>query len=143
MTDHEYVRYGKIKNINCGYALVRGIVFPSVYAAKSYCTAKGLDVNTEIGADDPRVLAKCKQIAKFTIPTLRAIQECFVQGFNAACAKCEAEVKARDAAEINHELAWEVHNDWVRDARGKVGGFYDCMVLLDQYIETLEKVLRL
>lgn len=143
MNEHKYVRQGKFKNVNCGYALVRGIVFPSIYAAESYCTSHGLDVNTEIESDDPRVLAKCKQIAEFTLPVLRAIKERVTQDFDKQCAKCEAEVKARDSAEINHELGWEVHKDWAREAAGEVGGFYNCMILLDPYIETLEKVLRL
>ena len=50
---------------------------------------------------------------------------------------------ARDAAKEKHELGWRVHQDWVLEAVGKSTGFYDCMVLIGPYIETLEKVLRL
>ena len=135
MKAHNYVRPGKFKNVNCPYALVRGIVFPSIYAAESYCTAHKLDVNTEIEADDPRILAKCKQIAEFTLPMLHAAQERFRSNWNSLRADCHAKTTARNEAQARQDEATE--------ALGKSNGVYSGMVLLQTYITTLENVLML
>ena len=143
MTNHQYVRVGKFKNGNCPYALVNGIVFPSIYAAECYCTREGMDVNTCIQSDNPKVLAECQRIARATLPMLREIQKHFRREWDSVRADVAAKATARDAAKEKNELGWEVYQDWVLEAVGKSTGFYDCMVLIGPYIETLEKVLRL
>lgn len=143
MDRHNYVRVGKFKNSNCPYALVNGIVFPSIFDAESYCTREGLDVNTSIRSDDPEVLAECQQIARATLPMLREIQNHFRRSWDGVRTEVSEKAAARDAAKEKHELGWRVHQDWVLEAVGKSTGFYDCMVLIGPYIETLEKVLRL
>ena len=73
---HKYVRSGKFKNTNCGYALVRGIVFGSIYEAEEYCTAKGYDPDVWIEADSDAVLSRCQQIARAALPCLcQALEE--------------------------------------------------------------------
>lgn len=143
MDRHNYVRVGKFKNSNCPYALVNGIVFPSIFDAESYCTREGLDVNTSIRSDDPEVLAECQRIARATLPLLREIQKHFRRSWDGVRAEVSEKAAARDVAKEKHELGWQVYQDWVLEAVGKSTGFYDCMVLIGPYIETLEKVLRL
>lgn len=143
MERHNYVRAGKFRNTNRPYALVNGIVFPSIYAAESYCTREGLDVNTCIRSDDPEVLAECQRIARATLPMLREIQKHFHVSWDSVRKDVEEKAAARDAAEAKRELGWEVHQEWVLEAVGRSTGFYDCMVLIAPYIDTLERVLRL
>lgn len=143
MERHNYVKVGKFHNGNCPYALVNGIVFSSIYAAESYCAREGLDVNTSIRSDDPEVLAECQKIARATLPMLREIQKHFRVSWDSVRKDVEGKAAARDAAEAKHELGWEVYQDWVLEAVGRSTGFYDCMVLIAPYIETLERVLRL
>jgi len=143
MKSHNYVRPGKFKNTNCPYALVRGIVFSSIYEAESYCTAHKLDVNTEIEADDPRILAKCKQIAEFTLPMLHAAQERFRSNWNSLRADCHAKITARNEAQARHDMLLSMYQDETTEALGKSNGFYSGMVLLQTYITTLENVLML
>ena len=143
MEGHKYVRVGKFRNSNCPYALVNGIVFPSIFDAEGYCTREGLDVNTCIQSDDPEVLAECQRIARATLPMLREIQKRLHRGWDGVRKDVDEKAAARDAAEAKHELGWKVHQDWVLEAVGRCTGFYDCMVLIGPYIETLEKVLRL
>lgn len=137
------MRSGKFKNINCGCALVNGIVFSSVYAAETYCTREGLDVNMWIEADSPEVLSCCHQIAKISLPGLRLLKDTCLAEFYLLSDDVAAKTKARDVAESKHELEWEVHNGWVDRAGGAVSGFYDCMKYIDRYIETLERILRI
>ena len=132
--NHNYVRIGKFHNRNCPYALVNGIVFPSIYAAENYCTREGLDVNTSIRSDDPVVLAECQRIARVTLPLLMEIQKHFRTDWYGVRADLEIKAAARDAAEAMHELGWEIHQEWVREAVGRSTGFYDCMVLIGPYI---------
>lgn len=143
MKHHNYVRVGKFKNINCGYALVNGIVFGSVYDAEEYCTREGLDVNTWIEADSPEVLSRCQQIAKNSLPGLRLLKDRCSVGFDLRSDDVKVKAKARDAAKGKHELGWEVHNAWVEEAIGTVSGFDDCMMYIYGYIETLERILRI
>ena len=143
MDRHNYVRVGKFKNGNCPYALVNGIVFSSIFDAESYCTREGLDVNTNIRSDDPEVLVECQRIARATLPMLREIREHFRRSWADVRAEVQEKAAARDTAKKKQELGWQVHQDWVLEAVGKSTGFYDCMVLINPYIETLEKVLRL
>lgn len=119
---HKYVRSGKFKNTNCGYALVRGIVFGSIYEAEEYCTAKGYDPDVWIEADSDAVLSRCQQNARAALPCLcQALEEqrilCETLGHEA-----RAEAAALEAAEEKHELGWEVHRNWLQHAAGKVGG---------------------
>ena len=143
MKAHNYARPGKFKNTNCPYALVRGIVFSSIYEAESYCTAHKLDVNTEIEADDPRVLAKCKQIAEFTLPTLRAAQDNIKSVWNGVQADVQRKIADRNEARERHDMLLSMYQDDATEALGKSNGFYACMILLQPYIDTLERVLRL
>lgn len=143
MKSHNYVRPGKFKNVNCPYALVRGIVFPSIYSAESYCTAHGLDVNTEIESDDPRVLAKCRQIAEFTLPMLRGIQEHYQEYFNSKIKDADKKVELRNTSRDNGTLGWEVLQDWVIAATGEISGVGSCINMLYSCMDTLEKILLL
>ena len=140
---HKYVRSGKFKNTNCGYALVNEIVFGSVFEAEEYCTREGLDVNAWIEADDPEVLARCQQIAATSLPTLRKLQADCRAVFDRLCKASRQRAAERDAAAEKRELGWEVYQDWVLQAGGEVGGCYDCMKAVDDYIMTLERVRRI
>jgi hypothetical protein len=140
---HKYVRSGKFKNTNCGYALVRGIVFGSIYEAEEYCTAKGYDPNVWIEADSDAVLSRCQQIARAALPCLcQALEEqrilCEILGREA-----RAEAAALEAAKEKHELGWEVHRDWLQHAAGKVGGCYDGMEIIRRRITMLERIIRI
>ena len=143
MTDHKYVKQGKFKNVNCPYALVSGIVFPSIYAAESYCTREGLDVNVWIQSDDPEVLQECKRIARTTLPVLMALRDASRIEWDKLRSDVHEKAKRRDAAKERRELGWEVHQSWVDTAIGKVDGYYKHMILLNGYIDTLQKVLRI
>ena len=143
MKDHQYVKQGKFKNVNCSYALVNGIVFPSVYAAESYCTCHDLDVNECIQADDYEVLQECKRIARTTLPILLALREASRTRWDKIRSDVSEKAKRRDAAKERHEIGWEVHQSWVDTAIGKVDGFYEHMTLLNGYIDTLQRVLYL
>lgn len=143
MERHTYVRTGKFKNVNCGYALVNGIVFPSVYAAEEYCTREGLDVNTWIKADDPAVLVECKRIAAVTLPSLREMQKQAQRQWEAIREDLQLKSAARNKARDENQYSWEL---WVREERvhegiGKVHGFYDCMKIIDDYAWSLQGVL--
>lgn len=70
---HIYCRVGKFKNVNAPYAIVNGIVFKSIYEAESYCQELGLDPNISIESDDPRALAKCRDVALKSIPILKEL----------------------------------------------------------------------
>lgn len=140
---HKYVRSGKFKNTNCGYALVRGIVFGSIYEAEEYCTAKGYDPDVWIEADSDAVLSRCQQIARAALP-------CLCQALEVQRILCEtlgrearAEAAALDAAKEKHELGWEVHRDWLQHAAGKVGGCYDGMEIIHRRITMLERIIRI
>ncbi len=140
---HKYVRSGKFKNTNCGYALVRGIVFGSIYEAEEYCTAKGYDPNVWIEADSDAVLSRCQQIARAALPCLcQALEEqrilCETLGREA-----RAEAAALEAAKEKHELGWEVHRDWLQHAAGKVGGCYDGMEIIHRRITMFERIIRI
>lgn len=140
---HKYVRSGKFKNTNCGYALVRGIVFGSIYEAEEYCTAKGYDPNVWIEADSDAVLSRCQQIARAALPCLcLALEEqrvlCETLGREA-----RAEAAALEAAKEKHELGWEVHRDWLQHAAGKVGGCYDGMEIIHRRITMFERIIRI
>ena len=65
-----FCKAGKFKNINCGYAMVHDKVFCSVREAEVYCHKNNIDMNTQIRADDPNVLKKCKAIVKSSLPLL-------------------------------------------------------------------------
>lgn len=143
MTDHKYVKQGKFKNVNCPYALVSGIVFPSIYAAESYCTREGLDVNVWIQSDDPEVLQECKRIARTTLPVLMALRDASRIEWDKLLDDVKLKAERRDAAKERHEIGWEVHQSWVDAAIGKVDGFHEHMKMLDGYIDTLRKVLYL
>lgn len=140
---HNYVRVGKFRNVNCGYALVQGIVFGSVFEAEEYCTSQGYDVNAWIEADDPKVLAQCQQIARNMLPGLRLLRNNASVLFYDLCAKCTAEAEARDSAKEKREIGWEVHEDWVHEACGKVSGCHECMSIIDAYIMILERISRI
>lgn len=140
---HKYVRSGKFKNTNCGYALVRGIVFGSIYEAEEYCTAKGYDPDVWIEADSDAVLSRCQQIARAALPCLcQALEEqrilCETLGHEA-----RAEAAALEAAEEKHELGWEVHRNWLQHAAGKVGGYYDGMEIIHRRITMFERIIRI
>lgn len=140
---HKYVRSGKFKNTNCGYALVRGIVFGSIYEAEEYCTAKGYDPDVWIEADSDAVLSRCQQIARAALPCLcQALEEqrilCETLGHEA-----RAEAAALEAAEEKHELGWEVHRNWLQHAAGKVGGCYDGMEIIHRRITMFERIIRI
>lgn len=140
---HKYVRSGKFKNTNCGYALVRGIVFGSIYEAEEYCTTKGYDPNVWIEADSDAVLSRCQQIARSALPCLcQALEEqrilCETLGREA-----RAEAAALEAAKEKHELGWEVHRDWLQHAAGKVGGCYDGMEIIHRRITMFERIIRI
>lgn len=140
---HKYVRSGKFKNTNCGYALVRGIVFGSIYEAEEYCTAKGYDPDVWIEADSDAVLSRCQQIARAALPCLcQALEEqrilCETLGHEA-----KAEAAALEAAEEKHELGWEVHRNWLQHAAGKVGGCYDGMEIIHRRITMFERIIRI
>lgn len=143
MATHNYVRVGKFKNVNCKYALCNGIVFPSVFAAEAYCTANGLDVNESIQSDDPAVLAECKRIATSLLPTLKYIKSQEDTAHGMVSDELTRKVKARNEAEEQAYLGWEVHNDWVNQAIGKSNGFYECTKILWDYISVLESVCRI
>lgn len=49
----------------------------------------------------------------------------------------------RDAAAVKLELGWEVYQDRVLRAGGEVGGCYDCMRAVDNYIMALERIRRI
>lgn len=140
---HNYVRAGKFKNVNCGYALVRGIVFGSIFDAEEYCTSQGYDVNAWVEADDPSVLVRCQQIARDTLPRLRLLRNNASVLFYELCAKCQAEAAARDSAKEKRQIGWEVHEDWVHEACGKVSGCHECANLINTYIMTLERISRI
>lgn len=140
---HKYVRSGKFKNTNCGYALVRGIVFGSIYEAEEYCTAKGYDPDVWIEADSDAVLSRCQQIARAALPCLcQALEEqrilCETLGHEA-----RAEAAALEAAEEKHELGWEVHRNWLQHAAGKVGSCYDGMEIIHRRITMFERIIRI
>lgn len=140
---HKYVRPGKFKNTNCGYALVHGIVFGSIYEAEEYCTAKGYDPGVWIEADSDAVLSRCQQIARVTLPCLRKLLEDQQALYGTICKKARAEAAALRAAEEKHELGWEVHRDWTEHATGAVDGCYGSMVLLHKHIEMFERIIRI
>ena len=143
METHNYVKRGKFKNSNCGYALVRGIVFSSIYEAESYCTAHNLDVNTEIESDNPLALAKCKQIAVATLPILRALQEHSQSIWVSLRTDFHAKIKRRNEARVYHDFLVSLYEEEAAESLGKSNGFYCGMVLLRNYINTLENVLLL
>jgi hypothetical protein len=143
MKTHNYVKPDKFKNSNCGYALVRGIVFSSIYEAESYCTAHKLDVNTEIESDNPLVLAKCKQIAATTLPMLRLLQEQFRDKYDNLQKEYSIKNKARNEAETQGDMRLSLYQSYVTESIGKIDGFFHGMGLIDTYINTLENVLLL
>lgn len=140
---HQYVKHGKFKNINCGYALVNGIVFGSIYDAEEYCSAHGYDVNTSIEADNPETLKRCQQIAKAALPGLRFLKEQCSELFYLFSDEVKAKADARDKAKVRRELGWEVHQEWVLQAIGKTSGCHDCMTKIMDYIFMLERILRI
>lgn len=140
---HKYVKSGKFKNINCGYALVRDIVFGSIYEAEEYCAVKGYDPDVWIEADSNEALSKCQQIARAALPCMRRLLEDQQVLYGTICKKARAEAEALRAAEEKRELGWEVHRDWTQHATGAVGGCYDSMVLLRKHIEMFERVVRI
>ena len=132
----------KFRNPNCPYALVGSIVFPSIRAAESYCTAHDIPLY-DIESDDPRVLAKCKQIAAATLPTLKEIQDNFRAVWNTVSDEVHEKVKQRNRAVEKGDLLSGLYERYAAEAAGKSNGFYSCMVLLYPYIDTLERVLRM
>lgn len=57
------------KNLNCRYACVEGIVFPSYFAAREYCKRMNLNPDT-IAFDNPQALELCKDIIVDALPAL-------------------------------------------------------------------------
>lgn len=144
MVVHKYVKSGKFKNVNCGYALVQGrIVFGSVFDAEEYCSLHDLDPDVWIEADDPAVLKRCQEIARATLPALALLKG----SAHGLCEYYHAEIQrkcnARDAAKAKHELGWEIHEEWVAEAVGKSQGGYECMALISDYMSTLSRIYRM
>lgn len=141
MDRHVYVKTGKFKNVNCGYALVGGIVFPSIFAAEEYCTREGLDPNVWVEADDPAVLQKCQDIARATLPMLREIRAELRRGWVGELEAVNRADAALDAAKM--DLGRSYYQDRVIKASGEAHGYHSCMVKMEPYIETLDRIQRL
>lgn len=136
-------RSRKFKNTNCGYALVRDIVFGSIYEAEEYCTANGYDPNVWIEADSDAVLSKCQQIARAALPCLCQARDEQKILFETLCRETRAEAAAFEAAKEKHELGWEVHRDCLQHAIGKVDGCYAGMEIICRRITMLERIIRI
>lgn len=133
----------KFKNMNCGYALVRDIVFGSIYEAEEYCTANGYDPNVWIESDSDAGLSKCQQIARAALPCLCQARDEQMILFETLRHEARAEAAAFEAAKEKHELGWEVHRDWLQHAIGKVDGCYNGMELICRRITMLERIIRI
>ena len=85
-----------ITNVNCGYAIVRGIVFPSVAEAEKYCRDHELDPKCWLHADSPTALAECKRAAHAALPILRYLLDLLARDMQRMDADIEAKLAARD-----------------------------------------------
>lgn len=144
MSAHKYGFRGK--SSNCPFALVRGVVFLSVFDAKEYCRREGLNADMWIRTGDPDTLAECEQIARVTLPVLREIRERFREQFDHSIATSHKKLEEVVAMEPTHDALDEARHQvkresWIRET-GRVNSLYGSLVMLSQYIDTLEKVLR-
>lgn len=96
MDSTPFCKAGKFKNINCGYAMVHDNVFCSIREAEVYCHKNGIDMNTQIRADDPDVLKKCKAIIKASLPLLDMMFKDVKRKWDDNRATIESRVKTRD-----------------------------------------------
>lgn len=148
---HNYVRAGKFKHVNCPYALVNGIVFRSIFDAESYCTTTGLDVNEYIESDDPRVLAKCAQIAVFSLPVLRESLRRAERQREIIHADEQKIVVERDSwqaaldakADLWSSVQLKLCKERLEHKIGEWMGCWEAIKILRYDIETLESVIRL
>lgn len=140
---HTYCRDGKFKNVNCPFALVGGRVFGSIFEAEQYCTDHTLDPNTWVESGSPEALARCKEIAKQTMPMLELWQEQMSAEYSSMLDKATREVNELRAAQAKKEIGWEVHQQRVNEIVGAIHGYNKAQNYLNQQWETLFRILQI
>lgn len=96
MDSAPFCRAGKFKNVNCGYAMVHDKVFCSIREAEVYCHKNNIDMNSQIRADDPEVLKKCKAIVKTSLPLLEMMLKDIERKWNENRKSIDSCVETRD-----------------------------------------------
>ena len=125
----------KIKNMNCGYSYVRGMVFCSVAEGLAYCHANELDPDAWLEIDSPEAFEKCQQTVKAALPLLEAAKK----EIN-AYTDMEIRVKQRDEAEENHSLDYNFRQSQVMEQSGILQGLFDARDILDRRIKAYKKL---
>ena len=151
MDRHIYCRTGRFKNVNAPYAIVNGVVFKSIYEAESYCQELGLDPNLLIESDDPRALAKCRDVALKSIPILKELirrQTAFSQGkqeeverFWTEHAFCVEREKANP--NISTQVSREMMYEYAVNAGNELVGCLQELAIAREYLYDLERIVRM
>lgn len=130
----------KIKNMNCGYAYVRGMVFCSVAEGLAYCKANELDPNAWLEADSPEAFEKCQQTVKAALPLLEAAKNEITAFTDIQREKMQLRVKMRDEAEVTHSLDYGYLQNQVQEQSGILQGLFDARDVLDRRIKAYRKL---
>lgn len=128
-------------NVNCGYALVNGIVFSSVGEAEKYCSEHAGLSDKDIQTDSPVVLAKCQTIARTSLPMLKEILSKFEDAWLEELSNTKKQIEIRDSAKKSADVFLELYQHNVSESTGKMTGRYESMLLLQSYISVLESII--
>lgn len=137
--DHKYS--SKFRNKNIPYAKVGLRVFRSLFDAETYCTEKGLDVDSAIEyGESPELKEKVREIA--------VVQKAVLRGLRDALDGCKARVntelslavQARERAEKSRDLLLGYYEEKVRETIAKGDGLYEARKTVTAMLEDLERL---
>jgi len=137
--DHKYS--SKFRNKNIPYAKVGLRVFRSLFAAETYCTEKGLDVDSAIEYGESAEL-------KEQVRGIALMQKSILRGVLDALDGCKGQVdkelslavQARDQAEKSCDLLLNYHKEKVLEAIAKGSGLYEARKIVSAMLEDLERL---
>lgn len=135
--EHKYST--KFQNKNIPYAKVGLRVFRSLFAAETYCTDKGLDVDSAIEyGESAELKGRVQEIALTQKAILRGVLDA-LDGYKVQVDKeLSLAVQAREQAEKSRDLLLNYHKEKVLEAIAKGSGLYEARKIVWAMLEDLE-----
>lgn len=114
-------------------------VFRSLFAAETYCTEKGLDVDSAIEYGESTELKdQVREIALVQKAVLRGVLDA-LDGYKEQVDKeLSLAVQARDQAEKSRDLLLNYHKERVTEVIAKGSGLYEARKIVWTMLEDLE-----
>lgn len=138
--EHKHSKKFK-KNVNLPFAKVGLRVFPSLFAAETYCTMYDLDVDSMIEYGNSEELKnKVQKIAMIQKVVLRDVLEALDRHKEKIDAEWERAVKVRDNAEKTRDLLLEYDQKRVIEITAKNVGVNEARKIVWKMLRELEQI---